>query len=171
MKNLELKAKYPNDKAFELVKQLQIDESFVLKQVDTYFDAGKNRLKLREINDSGSELIWYSRPDELNAKSSHYEIYNTGDPAGLKKILELSIGVKTIVEKARNAFIYKDCRIHIDKVRDIGEFIEFEVVMTPGRTEQEAESLMQFLINHFKIDDKDLINVSYSDLLLAQVKA
>jgi hypothetical protein len=38
--------------------------------------------------------------------------------------------------------------------------------MVPGRTEQEAKELMNFLTTHFNVQQEQLINVSYSDLLL-----
>ncbi|MEW5820769.1 MAG: class IV adenylate cyclase [Cyanobacteriota bacterium] len=166
MKNLELKVKYASDIALKLANKLELSESFDLIQVDTYYKVNQGRLKLRSINNKDHELIWYQRADRIDAKESTYEIFRTKDPEQMKLILKHSLGIKVIVEKHRQAFIYKDCRIHIDKVSQLGEFLEFEVVMIPDRTEQEANELMDFLIRHFNIKTDQLINVSYSDLLL-----
>ena len=166
MNNIELKAHYLNDKALDLVKKLQISNEYVLQQLDTYFNINKDRLKLREINNERAELIWYSRPDELEAKNSNYEIYESNNSNNLKKVLTSSLGVKVVVNKLRKAYIYNDCRIHIDKVENLGEFLEFEVVMIPERTDEQAKELMKFLKNHFKINNDDLINVSYSDMII-----
>lgn len=165
MENLELKATYSNTVALEKVRELEISESYNLQQQDTYFSVDGCRLKLRSINEKEHELIWYSRPDKLEAKASNYEIYNSLSPKDLKTVLSKALGISVVVRKLRRAYIYKDCRIHVDTVDNLGEFIEFEVVMIPGRTPQEASQLMDFLKNHFNVKQKDLITVSYSDLL------
>lgn len=168
MQNLELKAYYPVDRALERVKMLDILQSYDLLQEDTYFSVDGCRLKLRSINNKEHELIWYSRPDTLEAKASCYEIYQSAEPEQLKKVLSAALGVSVVVKKLRKAFIYKNCRIHIDSVEDLGEFIEFEVMMIPGRTAEQASNLMEELKNHFQIKHKDLIEASYSNLLLVK---
>lgn len=167
MKNLELKATLSNKEALKKVKELNIKESYDFEQVDMYFNVSSERLKLRIINGKEYELISYSRPDILSAKDSNYEIYVSQEPEKLQMMLISTLGLKVTVEKRRKVFIYNDCRIHVDNVVDLGEFIEFEVVMIDGRTEEEAQQLMQFLMNHFQITDEKLIHCSYSDLLLA----
>lgn len=166
MKNLELKVKYANEDAFKLVENLSCSSFDVLYQEDVYFNVEQGRLKLRSINNLRHELIYYLRSNTFDAKDSYYEIYETTSPESLKTILEKMHGVKVVVSKKRSVYIYKDCRIHIDYVSDLGEFLEFEVVMIPGRTEKQAKDLINFLKITFNIIDNDLIDVSYSDLLL-----
>lgn len=166
MQNLELKASLSNEYALSKVNELNIDDAYELNQLDIYFNVPFKRLKLRFINNERCELISYSRPDLLSAKNSNYEIYVSKDTDKLKTILTETLGVKVIVKKYRKVFMYNDCRIHIDNVHDLGEFIEFEVVMIEGRSEEEAQQLMKFLMNHFQITDDKLLHNSYSDLIL-----
>lgn len=164
MNNLELKAEYPNCKALELIKKLPITASEILDQEDIYFKVNKDRLKLRSINNKRHELIWYSRADETKAKNSNYEVYEVTNVDILKNMLTQTLGIKIIVRKKREVYIYNDCRIHIDKVEKLGEYVEFEVIMTAKRTEIEAQELMNFLINHFELATEQFISGSYSDL-------
>lgn len=166
MKNLELKAIYSNELALKLVKNLELTSSDCLYQKDIYFNVNFGRLKLRSINNNKYELIRYSRPDLTNSKESTYEIYQPGDPELLLNMLTQSLGIKTIIKKTRNLFMFNNTRIHIDKVDDLGEFVEFEVLMIPDRLPSEAQEIMDLLINHFKIKQSDLIEGSYSDLLM-----
>lgn len=165
MKNLELKATYANEIALNLVKKLEITYSNILIQKDIYFNVNNGRLKLRSIDDKTFELIWYLRENKENSKYSNYEILEIIDYKKTIQILELSLGVKTIVDKTRNVFLWKDCRIHIDCVANLGEFIEFEIIMIPNRTRLEADQLMQILTDHFAITKNNLVKESYSDLL------
>jgi predicted adenylyl cyclase CyaB len=168
MKNLEIKARYNNAAAVEKVQQLQYSDHYDLKQVDTYFNIPDARLKLRTINEKTYELIYYLRPDQSTARQSSYEIYKCEDPTQLTKILTLLHGVKNNIKKRRQVYIYQESRIHIDFVEELGEFIEFEIVMIPGRTEQEATQIMQNLLEHFQIKNADLVNKSYTDLKMEQ---
>ena len=68
--NLEIKAKLP-DRANTLQAALRLGAEFnaTLIQTDTYFRVPHGRLKLREIEGEHSELIFYDRPDVLDAKT------------------------------------------------------------------------------------------------------
>lgn len=179
--NLELKAHYPNERGHSQAKRLTIHKN-LLVQTDTYFNVKSDclvnaRLKLRKI-DKGSdvsyELIYYSRPDQTDAKHSKYKICNVIDGEVLLDILTNTLGVLVVVEKKRTVYLYKNSRIHIDNVRNLGQFIEFEVVYpcvceNDGQTEDEAKQVMQELYEHFDIDNYGkLCKGSYSDLLMRQ---
>ena len=66
-----------------------------------------------------------------------------------------------MLKKRRRVFIYKNARIHIDTVKGLGNFIEFEVVDNGG----DVVGLMDFLIDKFSLRDAEFVRVSYSDLL------
>ena len=74
-----------------------------------------------------------------------------------------AFGQKIVVEKKRRLFLYKNSRIHLDIVRGLGTFIEFEVLVKHGK--KNAEKLLELLSAEFKIKRNAIVGVSYSDLL------
>jgi predicted adenylyl cyclase CyaB len=68
-----------------------------------------------------------------------------------------------VVKKSRFLYTWKNARIHLDHVEQLGEFLEFEVLVTEG--ELQAEDLMLELRNHFTIENENLIMCSYTDLV------
>lgn len=76
-------------------------------------------------------LISYERPNVIGPKASLYFKTAVPDPEALEMILNHSYGILGVVEKNRTVYIVErngmKARVHIDKVTDIGEAIEFEV--------------------------------------------
>lgn len=162
--NLEIKARIQGFAVAQSVCE-QIGAQYVgrWKQVDTYFQVRRGRLKLREIENSLSELIRYEREEHSNLRTSNFEIFTCEHGSSLKKILGDAIGVRAVVEKTRTLYLYADTRIHLDDVQGIGMFLEFEV---PVRiTSRDAEETMEFLIQKFGIKQEDYFLNSYVDLL------
>lgn len=161
--NLELKAKYPNIKRAEAIAceftQLQGE---TIGQVDTYFLVPHGRLKLREIEGQGSELIWYDRDESEMERISHYERCPVHDTAVLRTLLERAFGVDVTVRKKRTVYVWNNCRIHIDMVDTLGPFVEFEVL---NGTDDDAQERMKFLVREFGITELDIVNCSYADLV------
>lgn len=163
--NLELKACFPSPaQAERITRQLRARFIETLRQKDTYFQVPAGRLKLREINKWKFELIAYRRPNARSSRYSHYHVYPITSPNLLKKVFSSLFGVLVVVSKTRRLYLYKNARIHIDTVRGLGTFIEFEVLMKHG--EQQARRLMRELIQVFSIQKRSTIGLSYSDLLL-----
>jgi len=119
-------------------------------QEDTFFNVQKGRLKLRkekmividgeavpERRLSGSEpgtLIAYEREDMEGPKRSDYVKTPVADSAGLLDALTRTCGLKGLVMKERKVYLVQwtqdpslVARVHLDKVKDLGDFIEFEV--------------------------------------------
>ncbi len=67
-------------------------------------------------------------------------------------------------ERIEHCFSIENSRIHIDSVKGLGEFVEFEVVVNRGKAQ--ARKLMQSLMRVFEIETKSLIAGSYSDMPL-----
>ncbi len=63
-------------------------------------------------------------------------------------------------------YLFNNARIHLDSVQGLGSFIEFEVLVTKGKTQ--AKSLMRTLSKKFSISKAAVIASSYSDLLFRQ---
>lgn len=122
---------------------------------------------MRIINSQSGELIFYKRKESKKIRVSNYIISRTKDFKNLSEILSLNFEILVIVKKERKIFIFDNIRIHLDKVENLGEFLEFEIVYD---NYEQAKKQMKFLINYFKLNRNNFINNSYSDLLMEKLK-
>lgn len=165
-RNLELKARYPDlERAHRLAHQLGAEPRGTLHQRDTYFHTPKGRLKLRETARETAQLIAYLRPDHLRARTSRYHLVPVPEPEQLAAALEATLGIRAVVEKRRDLFLYRNVRIHLDDVSALGTFLEFEAVLAPDDSEADAIDLLADLRRTFGISDDLLLAGSYADLL------
>ena len=134
-----------------------------LTQTDTYYHVPEGRLKLRAFSRNKGELIVYKRNEGKGDRYSSYELSGTSSPATLHRVLQRALGMDVRVQKTRLLYRYKNARIHIDAVRSLGAFVEFEVMITHGQ--RQAKTLLAELKERFAIADRDCILCSYSDLV------
>jgi cytidine deaminase len=161
--NSELKATDSDPAASAArVAALGATDEGVLLQRDTYFRSRHGRLKLREQDGTGAELIAYRRGDSLDAASSDYLLVPAIDPAGLAQALDRSLGTAVVVTKRRRLFLWENVRIHLDDVDELGAFVEIEIV----EPDERAPGQMARLREALGIEDSALVAVGYSDLLL-----
>lgn len=169
--NVEFKARISD---FEKVKQLLDSLSILcegdLKQVDTYYNVPKGRVKLREY-DSYSSLIYYNRENTAGVKQSDVLYYKHASDPALGAILEMQFGVKVKVSKVRRKYVQDNVSIHLDTVDGLGCFVEVEacnkgVELGLEDLRKQCDAFFELL----QLRKEDLIDVSYSDLLLAQQK-
>ena len=166
--NYEIKAKIFNCdiakwKAMAFIKKFKNKQHDVQHQKDVYFKIRGKRLKLRIINKESGNLILYKRDEKSVKRISKYLFADTNNPEELEKILRNFFDVLVVVEKKREMFIADNIRIHIDKVKGLGNFIEFEVIYNSFES---AKKIMADLINYFELVETGFIKGSYSDLLL-----
>jgi adenylate cyclase, class 2 len=139
-------------------------------QTDTYFNARQGRLKLREGNIENN-LIYYERTNQQGPKDSHFTLVQVPDAAGLKQVLQQSMGIKVIVVKKREIYFIANTKFHIDEVPGLGSFVEIECSNKYADLSAEAlRSQCEQYVKAFGIKEEDLIDRSYSDLLLEQGK-
>jgi predicted adenylyl cyclase CyaB len=167
-RNVELKARDDDpDRSLGACASLGAEDRGVLKQRDTYFNAAKGRLKLREQDGERPHLIAYERSDRPGRRTSRYRIVEVDQAEELKDALAAALGVRVVVVKERRLFVWESVRIHLDTVEKLGSFIEFEAV-APSDSDLSRESeRVRFLRETFQIAENDLIATSYSDLLTA----
>lgn len=135
-------------------------------QTDTYFNVGNGRLKLREGNIENN-LIYYSRENQAGPKSSHFSLLKTDNPELLKEILTKANGVKVVVKKIREIYYILNVKFHIDEVPGLGSFVEIEAGNKEvNLTQEELLRQCEFYIREFGINKEDMVDVSYSDMLL-----
>lgn len=167
-RNIEIKARL-EDLAVTRRRVAEIADSgpTVTLQEDTFFDARRGRLKLRKVSDGRVELIHYDRADRRDPGTSSYVIARSDAPESLQEALSRALGVRGVVRKEREVYLRGRSRIHLDRVAELGDFLEIEVVLEPNEREEggirEAEEIMRTL----GIDREALIECAYLDLLLA----
>ena len=165
-RNIELKSKCPDlARAREAALHLGAREAGVLEQTDTYFHCTSGRLKLRETAGRPAELIAYARSDEPDVRASAYHLVPVADPGPLKRALAAALGVRVVVIKRRRLLLWHNVRIHLDEVRGIGSFVEFEAVMGEGADEPTAYERLATLAEALQLRTEDRISTSYSNLL------
>jgi predicted adenylyl cyclase CyaB len=167
MKNIEIKLKAGDFRNIRgALKRVRAVRQGVLRQNDTYFRVQSGRLKLRNINDVEFELIYYVRPDGNASKLSTYERcpLNIKEADAMKVMLGDSLGIKVVVAKRRELWLYKNTRIHLDAVKGLGNFIELETVIR-RQTFLSAAVEHKEVIALLNLSAFPRIKWSYSDLL------
>lgn len=135
----------------------------VLVQEDTYFGVPAGRLKLRCFGDGKAELIGYTRPDLQGARHSQYVKIPVDSPEEVLQTFSALLGVRVVVRKRRRLFLYRGCRIHLDDVEGLGNFLEFEVPV-PG--EADPQLLLEELMRVFDVGPAAAIAGSYAEMLV-----
>ncbi|OGZ33552.1 MAG: hypothetical protein A2Y98_01295 [Candidatus Portnoybacteria bacterium RBG_19FT_COMBO_36_7] len=167
MKNIELKVKINSIRGIAgLLKKLHAKHRGVLKQIDTYYNDKEGRLKIREVNGKYFEKIFYKRPDKESSKISFYTVSKIKKPQLQKEksFLKKALGEKVIVEKQRELWILKNTRVHLDRVKHLGNFLELETEVEKAGKNAEREH--KEIIDQLNLSKYKPFAKSYSDMLM-----
>lgn len=165
--NIEIKAKCTDPAN---IRKILTEKKAIFKgtdnQKDTYFNVKNGRLKMREGNIEYS-LIHYDREDISGPKRSDVLYYHPRKEDLIKQLLQKAIGTLVIVNKKREIYYIDNIKFHIDEVEKLGSFVEIEAIDKTGNigAEKLFEQCKKYL-SLFQIKDEDLINNSYSDMLI-----
>ncbi len=167
MENIEFKARLKDiDHAVEMARGINAEDRGDLLQTDTYFHATAGRLKIRQIGDNREgQLVAYDRTDLPEARSCDYDLVHVPHAADLIAALAKTLGVRTVVRKTRRLFLWKNIRIHLDSVDDLGIFLEFEAVIGEEDDPEQARHDLQFLSEKFSVAPEDILSQSYCDMV------
>lgn len=162
--NLELKISIISyEKLIENIYLNNIELNKTLLQKDIYYKFDKGLLKLREQNGE-FQLVKYNRNEKGKDRWSHYSLlFLRGD--NIEEYLNDLFEVEVIVEKERKLFLYKNTRIHLDKVKYLGNYLELETVVE-GISKEEAIIEFQNVVNFLELDMSTQIKKSYRDLMM-----
>lgn len=165
--NIEIKAYCPRPEDIHLLlKNLKARFVGIDHQIDTYFKVSSGRLKLRE-GKIENHLIHYERSNQAGPKKSEVLLFKSDPGSSLKDILIKAVGTLVIVDKKRSIYFIDNVKFHLDEVQGLGSFVEIEAIDTEGTfSESELTKQCEHYIDMFKIPEKDLIQISYSDMLL-----
>lgn len=165
---VELKARVDDLTAFrnKLIRY-GAKQKGVFHQIDTYYEVPKGRLKLREVEGKAdAELIYYERENVTVPKRSSIFILTIPKPQTFKQILERIMKITTIVDKVREIYLYESIQVHLDRVKSLGSFIEFELVSSQDADQQKKDQLrLEKLREKLDISPERLERLSYSDLI------
>ena len=163
--NFEFKARLKDDaRVREALKSLGARFVGTDYQIDTYFRVSSGRLKVREGRIENA-LIFYRRSNIRRARQAAVEMMLLPRRNPLRAILSRALGTLAVVDKRREIYFVKNVKIHLDRVRQLGKFIEVEAISRTGDARKIRSQARQFQ-KLFGITAKDIVAESYSDLIL-----
>lgn len=162
-RNIELKIKIDGfTDILNILKQEKVELQQLLNQRDIYYIHPQGLLKLRIFEDKG-ELIFYQRDESTTDRISNYHILNV-EPNQAEEFFARIFEIETEVVKTRKLFIYKNTRIHLDEVKNLGEFLELETVVRDNM--QESKTEFDEVVELLKLDVSKQIKSTYRTLLM-----
>ncbi len=168
--NFEFKARLADEpRVREQLKRLHARFIGTDHQIDTYFNVPGGRLKVREGRIENA-LIFYRRNNAPRARQSAVEITLLPRPNSLRAILARALGTLAVVDKRREIYFVKNVKIHLDRVRQLGRFLEVEAISRTGNVKKIRSQARQFQ-ELFGVAPKDIVPESYSDMILARSAA
>lgn len=166
-RNLEIKLKLKSlNEIKHILNRNRIKLKEVLNQKDVYYQSERGLLKLR-IENGVHTLIFYNRNEKSQKRWSDFSLLEFGK-VNPHKFLCKFLDTLIVVEKKRELFMYKNTRIHLDKVKQLGYFLELETKVVNGQ--KDAEIKFNYLLDLLKLREMQEIRASYKDLLLSEMK-
>ncbi len=165
MRNIEIKARVPDESHVRDYIRTHGTQHETQYQRDVFFYASRGRLKLRCFPDGTGVLVAYDRPDSAGPKLSDYLLAPVDGASACEEALARALGVRGVVEKKREIAIVGQTRVHLDEVRDLGLFLELEVVLRPDQDDKTGEAIANQLMHDLKIGPRDLLEHAYIDML------
>ena len=165
-RNVEIKARIASvETVAPRVAALADQGPIEIVQDDTFFACDSGRLKLRAFSSEEGQLIFYRRPDQAGPKESFFVISPTTAPDTLREALSLAYGRAGRVHKHRTLYLIGRTRVHLDRVDDLGHFLELEVVLSEGEPMEPGVAEAQRIMTALGIAPDQLIEGAYVDLL------
>ncbi len=165
-RNIEIKARIESvDTLASRVAAVADRGPIAIEQDDTFFACAQGRLKLRKLAADAGELIFYRRADQPGPKESFYWRSETREPDGLLELLNASHEVLGRVRKRRILFMVGRTRVHLDRVDDLGDFLELEVVLAELETANAGREEAHALMARLGVPPETLVAEAYVDLI------
>jgi adenylate cyclase, class 2 len=165
---VELKAKVnDHDVLRKKLSDLGAEYTGTFRQSDIYFKVPEGRLKLRTVKGEDKvELIYYERENVAGPKSDDAFILGVQEPEDLKQILRKILTPRVVIEKVREIYQLRGTQIHLDTVKKLGNYIEFERQTSDDPKSIEKDRLiLEKLMKKLEINPSNLETLSYSDLI------
>jgi len=161
--NIELKVEIKDfSDVLNILKGKNVELNKVLNQRDIYYKHPLGLLKLR-IYDGKGELIFYQRDEATKDRVSNYHILHV-EPKQAEDYFQRIFEIEAEVVKVRKLYIYKNTRIHLDEVNNLGKFLELETVVKDDIEEGKKE--FEEVVKLLELDVSSQIKSSYRTLML-----
>ncbi|MBT8386979.1 MAG: class IV adenylate cyclase, partial [Ignavibacteria bacterium] len=128
---------------------------------DIYYRIPAGLLKLRMENKTKT-LIYYNRDENSKNRWSDFNLLKIEDD-NAEKFLSKLFAIEDIVEKERQLFWFNNTRIHLDKVKKLGNFLEIETLVIKGKPD--AEKRFDEIVWLLNLDLSKQIKKSYKNLI------
>jgi predicted adenylyl cyclase CyaB len=136
-----------------------------ITQDDSFFRCEAGRLKLRTFSADRGELIFYQRANQHGPRESFYLRSPTSAPETLRELLSLAYGQVGRVRKQRTLFLIGRTRLQLDKVEELGHFLELEVPLAEEEPVEVGVREVEKIMQKLGIKPAQLIEGAYLDLL------
>ena len=180
MIEVELKVRLDEEEALDLpdkLKKLGFTRYGKIEEIDTYFN-GIDRdfretdeaLRVRESIDLDRGYTRYYltyKGPKMDKVSKTREEYQVGVMDGdTTKVILKKLGFKMVspIRKVREIYKKGEVVVSIDKVEDIGYFVEFEKTVRSESEKEDAIKELMDLIRSLNMDEGRLIRSSYLEL-------
>jgi adenylate cyclase, class 2 len=87
----------------------------------------------------------------------------------IRAILSSALQILAVVDKRREIYFVGNVKIHLDRVRGLGAFVEVEAMTRTGDIRKVRAQAAKFQ-KLFAIPNSDIVPLSYSDLILKKNK-
>ncbi len=166
--NLEIKVPVKNlKKLIEIVEKEGGSKIYSSRQIDVYYKLENGRLKIR--NSSGEKsIIFYKRIEDGSERWSDFEVIKVDKPEKWIKFFDRFLQRLVVVDKHRTLYHLFDTRIHFDRVKGLGNFVELETKVINGKSQARKE--FQKILELLELNPQNQILNSYSDLILSKRK-
>ena len=165
-RNVEIKARISSiESLLPKVVALASDGPSEIKQDDTFFQCEAGRLKLRDFLNGTGELIFYRRANTAGPKESFYIRSATSTPDALRESLSLAYGKAGRVIKQRTLLIIGRTGVHLDRVAELGDFLELEVALSENEPLESGIVEAHEIMAKLGVEPRHLIEQAYVELL------
>lgn len=160
-----LKARIDNrDALVTRVEELSDSGRVEITQSDTFFECPQGTLKLRTRDEQEGRLMAHTPSVASGPGLSAYASTPTAEAATLRETLSLAYGVLGRVRIDRMLYVSDETRIHLDRIDDVGDFIELEITLNESQSADLALRDAHELMHRLGVGDSSLVSGTYLDL-------
>lgn len=176
---LEIRARISDKKAFQHALQTLTGIRVVSKgvrQVDTYLRhvADVDRLLVFRIRRRDDDSVFTLKTKSMGGKDILWQDIDIplAEPNRLEDILLNSGYVYVcLIDKIRDSFRYGDVEINIDNIRELGLFVELEVILDDASSWKTRHKELVQLLHRLGIEKDHIVERGYVPLMIERVEA